>query len=176
MGGATRIWLLVVMLSSLPTAGAQVLLPRPALPLGPTPPVGAQVGSLVINTAKSKLLGTAFCVSREGYIATSFNNVRNATSATLVSANGVTVAVTGAVAVNKSRDLVILATAVNQTVPNLPFDAKADPALHSILMPQAGPLSKPLLELVPYSARASPVPAPPARQILGQGISEWSEK
>lgn len=125
-------------------------------PFQPGPPVGAQVGSLVINTAKSKLLGTAFCVSKEGYIATSFNNVRNALSATLVSANGVTVEVTGAVAVNKARDLVILATAVNQVIPNLPFDPKADPVLQSILMPQAGPLSKPFAQLVPRSQLGLP--------------------
>lgn len=151
----------LVLLSSVMVALAQVPILRPPGPMWPTPPAGSQVASLVINTPQGRKVATAFCVSKEGYVATSFNNVRNATSATVVSSNGVsgpvTLEVTGAVAVNKARDLVILATNLRQQVlPNLVFDAKADLALQAILMPQPGPLSKPLLESVPYTTGRAP--------------------
>ncbi len=147
MRSATMVLGLVILW--LPGSALAQVVAGQALPKFQAPPKGSHIGSIVIKTPSSELIGTAFGVSSDGYVATSFSIMRNAVSAKLVGEDGSSTPILSAVAVNKARDLVILATRVRNVAPNLRFDPKAELLLQSILLPQPGPLSQPLLDIVP---------------------------
>ena len=105
--------------------------------------VNRVVGSLKTVGKKTETLGSCFLVDKRGYFATTFSNLRDASSATILLPNNVACAVTGVVGASKGKDIVILAVReLPRGMEPLVLAPNAKLAVGELVMPWGGPFSR----------------------------------
>lgn len=124
------------------------------------PPL-AKVGSLMVDNA---LAGSCFYIDSRGYVATSFSNLRDASSAWVQFADGSRCQVLGVIAASRGKDIAILRITKTGNASffeePLELDIQADPKLDELLLLWGGPQSRPMV--------GSLLPPKVKRRLLGE--------